>query len=71
MDVVTGLTSVGVLTVCLGLYKVANGQLAKKVSRDACHTAQEGIHRRIDDFQAHIDNRIDDLKDTINGKTKT
>lgn len=55
---------------CLGLYRIANGNLKKKMDKSECHQAQEGIKQRIDDLSQHIDTRIDDLKDYIkkNGK---
>lgn len=69
MDIVNGLTSIGVLTICLGLYRVSNGRLAsverkvdsnveKKVDTKECHYAQDNI-------KAHIDTRIEDLKEFI------
>ena len=72
---------IGLLTFCLGLYRIANGKLKDKVDRTACHTAQQGIKDticssekhmkdRINSFERNISERIQDLKDTVieNGK---
>ena len=55
---------------CLGLYRMSNGHLKNKISKGECHTAQEGVARRIDDLRGHIDSRLEDLKDVVlkNGK---
>jgi len=79
--IITGTTCIVVLGIALSMYKVANGRLKnieeKKVDRSACHIAVKGVNQRIDDFQGHLDTRIDgvntridDLKDMIkrNGK---
>jgi len=68
--IVEGLTAIGMLGICFGLYRIANGRLKSKVNRDACHTAQSAVRERIDILEKHLDQRLDDLKDFIekNGK---
>jgi len=62
-------TSGGLLIVCLALVRMMNGKLHNKISRSECHAAQESVQKRIDDFQKHMDERFEDMKDFIkNGK---
>ena len=53
---------------CLGIYKIANGRLSKKVSQDTCKANVDGIHALLKEHAKHIDIRFDDLKDTIEKK---
>ena len=72
MEIAQGFFGIGVLGICYGLYKVANGRLSKKVNKDACHIAQGAIRRRIDDLEKHVDDRFDllgkDIERLYNGK---
>ena len=65
MEISQGLGWAGLLTFCLAMVRMMNGRLKNKVSREVCHQAQEGVKQRIDDFQKHMDNRLDDVKDLI------
>ena len=60
----------GLLIVCVALIKMMNGKLKDKVSRGACHDAQEAIRDKVDTLDKHLNERFDDLKDFIkeNGK---
>lgn len=67
-DAFVGLAICGFL---LGLYRIANGRLAKKVSQDTCKANVSGIHKLIKEHSAHLDKRFDDLKEFIqNGGNK-
>ncbi len=77
MNIINGIGWIGLLTFCLGIYKICNGRLTsiadkidKKVYRGECHQAQDAIKERIDTLEVHIGERFDDLKDTVikNGK---
>ena len=77
MDMIQGIGWIGLLTFCLGIYKICNGRLTsiadkidEKVSKGACHQAQDAIKERIDTLEDHLGERFDDLKDTVikNGK---
>ena len=71
---VIGALAIGILTFCLGIYRITNGRmiaitekLEDRVQREECHMAQKTTLN-------HFDKRFDDLKDYIgkNGKeTKT
>jgi len=66
---------IGVLTlvgICLFMGRMLNGRLNNKVTKNECHSAQKSVSKRIDDFQNHVDNRFDDIKDFIkkNGNSK-
>ena len=63
--IVDALIGAGILTFCLGLYKLANGRLAKKVNQDTCKANVDGIHELLKGHVDHMDKRFDDLKDTI------
>ena len=62
---INGFYAIGVLTFCFGVLRYSNGRLSKKVDRETCHTAQKAVNKRIDDFEEHFHQRIDDLKDLI------
>ena len=64
-EIVQGAGWIGVLTFCLGIYKLTNGRLSRKVDRPECHNAQDGIKQRIGDMERHVDDRIEDLKEFI------
>ena len=57
-----GSLGIGLLSFCFGMYRITNGRLSSKVGRDACHTAQKSVHKRIDDLDKHLDTRFDDIK---------
>lgn len=68
-DAYVGLAICGFL---LGLYKIANGRLAKKVSQDTCRANISGMHKLFKEHSSHIDQRFDDLKEFIkNGGNKS
>ena len=68
-EIIQGVGWIGVLTFCLGIYKLTNGRLSSKVDRPECHIAQEGVKQRLDDFEKHSQQRFTDLKEFIkNGK---
>lgn len=54
---------------CIAMYKITNGRLIKeldrKVDRDACHMAQKGVHKRIDDLDRHITEKLDMALDLL------
>lgn len=59
---------------CGILLKITNGrlnkELDKKVDREACHIAQKGVHKRIDDLDKHLSDKMDMAIELIknNGK---
>ena len=60
----------GIVSFCLGLYRLANGKMKEKIDRTACHSAMNGIREIGKNDRRHINNRfdgvekrIDDLKD--------
>ena len=57
-DALVGLAIAGF---CLGIYKIANGRLAKKVSQDTCKANVDGIHKLFKEHKEHIDTRFDGI----------
>ena len=55
----------GMLTICLGLFKVANGRLSRKVSEDTCNANVENMNKRFDDIKEYMNERFNDLKETV------
>ncbi len=54
---------------CLGIYRIANGRLDKKVNRDTCHASMDGLKAIRKNDMEHIDQRFDALEVMIeNGK---
>lgn len=77
--VITTITMIGLglLSFCLGLYRLANGsqrklkeEIDKRVSRDACHEAMRGLEDRFEDQKKYICGRFDDLKSFIKDNNK-
>ena len=69
-NIISGLIGSGTLIIALGIYRVANGRLGNlerkvdgKINRSDCHYAQ-------DNLKAHIDTRIEDLKEFIKNGNK-
>ena len=46
---------------CLGLYKIANGRLNKKVNRDTCHAHVDGLKAMIVNLESKVDDNKKDL----------
>lgn len=76
LEQIQSLIGIGILTFCLGIYRITNGRMIelskridKAVKQPECHSAQEAIRGEIKTLSEHIDTRFDDLKDTVlNGK---
>ena len=67
-DALVGLAIAGF---CLGIYKIANGRLSKKVSQDTCKANISGMNNLLNEHKDHMDTRFDDLKEFIkNGGNK-
>lgn len=71
-EIITGVTSIGLLGVAIALYNVADGRVKaiskcidEKVSKSTCHEVQTMFKDSITSLEKHIDKRIDDLKDFI------
>jgi len=69
---IVGLFGFGILTFCLGIYRITNGrmleitrQLNEKVKQPDCHKAQ-------DNLKEYFNEKFDDLKETVkeNGNGK-
>ncbi len=75
-ELITGAGWVGVLTFCLGIYRITNGRLSRKMEREDCNMHRESIHLEMNSLEKHVDGkvelldknnerRIDDLKKFI------
>jgi len=63
LALVNGLTGIGILTFCFGMYKLTNGRLTSKVNRDECKNIHAVTDRRFNDFKTFVSEKIEDTKE--------
>ena len=72
MDVINGLSAIGVLSLCLGTLRATNGRMSKlqesKVDKDACERTLENINRRFDALEEHSEQRFKDIHTNLDDK---
>ena len=56
---------ISLVALCVRLAHNSNGKMKEYVHRPECHSAQKGIHNRINDLDRNLDRRFQDIDKSL------